>query len=292
MLVDVGAVYEPSRHRYDHHQRDFHDCFSSDFHTRLSSAGLVYKHFGHDLLAQTIANFQPGISPSEESASLVEKAYWKVYKSFIEHIDANDNGIAVVEDGAALKYHVSTTLADRVGRLNLGWNEVIEGGDEEGEQGRRFLLAMSIASAAFLDEVYGLACRWWPARRIVEEALEESRASSSPAIVVLPQYCPWTQHLFALEEEKPIEQKVLYVVYPDRSDGWRLQAVPVSEHSFTSRKALPGPWRGLREQVLSDVTGIPGCIFVHAGGFIGGHRTKEGALEMAQKALSFGSETN
>lgn len=153
MLVDVGAVYDPSRHRYDHHQREFHDSFSSDFHTRLSSAGLIYKHFGRDLLAQTIATFQPDASPSEESASLVEKAYWKVYKSFIEHIDANDNGIAVVEDGSALKYHVSTTLADRVGRLNLGWNEVVEGGDEEGEQERRFLLAMSITSAAFLDEV-------------------------------------------------------------------------------------------------------------------------------------------
>lgn len=37
---------------------------------------------------------------------------------------------------------------------------------------------------------------------------------------------------------------------------------------------------------LSDLTGIPGCIFVHAGGFIGGNDTKEGVMAMARKALA------
>jgi uncharacterized UPF0160 family protein len=34
------------------------------------------------------------------------------------------------------------------------------------------------------------------------------------------------------------------------------------------------------------MTGIPGCIFVHANGFIGGNKTKEGALAMARAALA------
>lgn len=29
-------------------------------------------------------------------------------------------------------------------------------------------------------------------------------------------------------------------------------------------------WRGFRDQALSDLSGIPGCIFVHQAGFIGG----------------------
>lgn len=45
-------------------------------------------------------------------------------------------------------------------------------------------------------------------------------------------------------------------------------------------------WRGIRDQALSDLSGIPGCIFVHAGGFIGGNASKEGALQMATKALA------
>jgi uncharacterized UPF0160 family protein len=54
-----------------------------------------------------------------------------------------------------------------------------------------------------------------------------------------------------------------------------------------SRKALPEPWRGIRDDELSKLSGIAGCIFVHASGFIGGNHSKEGALEMAVKSLSF-----
>ena len=51
------------------------------------------------------------------------------------------------------------------------------------------------------------------------------------------------------------------------------------------RLSLPQDWRGLREDELSKVSGITDCIFVHMGGFIGGNKTKNGALEMAVKAL-------
>ena len=44
-VVDVGGVYEPRRHRFDHHQKGFHQVFGHGFHTKLSSAGLVYKVF-------------------------------------------------------------------------------------------------------------------------------------------------------------------------------------------------------------------------------------------------------
>ena len=41
-----------------------------------------------------------------------------------------------------------------------------------------------------------------------------------------------------------------------------MQAVSESEGSFTSRLPLPVEWRGLRDQALSDVADIPGCVFV------------------------------
>lgn len=42
-VLDVGGVYDPSRDRYDHHQKGFDDVFGHGFSTKLSSAGLVYK---------------------------------------------------------------------------------------------------------------------------------------------------------------------------------------------------------------------------------------------------------
>ena len=55
---------------------------------------------------------------------------------------------------------------------------------------------------------------------------------------------------------------------------------------LTCRLPLPEPWRGLRDEALDQVSGIPGCIFVHTSGFIGGHHTREGALSMARATLA------
>lgn len=54
---------------------------------------------------------------------------------------------------------------------------------------------------------------------------------------------------------------------------------------------MPEAWRGLRDEALSELAGIPGCVFVHASGFIGGHRTRDGALQMARRALELGGGT-
>lgn len=54
---------------------------------------------------------------------------------------------------------------------------------------------------------------------------------------------------------------------------------------FESRKALPSQWRGMRDEELSRESGIPGGVFVHMSGFIGGNQTYDGALSMAKAAL-------
>ena len=75
------------------------------------------------------------------------------------------------------------------------------------------------------------------------------------------------------------------LVQDERSKSWRVQAVAVSPDRFESRKALPAQWRGLRDDELSRVSGIPDCVFVHMSGFIGGNRNFEGAVAMAKAAL-------
>ena len=59
----------------------------------------------------------------------------------------------------------------------------------------------------------------------------------------------------------------------------------MSPDKFESRKPLPSQWRGLRDDELSTVAGIPGCVFVHMSGFIGGNQSYQGALSMAKDAL-------
>ena len=42
----------------------------------------------------------------------------------------------------------------------------------------------------------------------------------------------------------------------------------ISPARFESRKPLPYLWRGLENDRLSEVAGIPGCTFVYMSGFI------------------------
>lgn len=51
VVIDVGGVYDPAIQRFDHHQRGFTEVFGHGFNTKLSSAGLVYKHYGQEIIA-------------------------------------------------------------------------------------------------------------------------------------------------------------------------------------------------------------------------------------------------
>merc|ERR1719316_2540337 len=47
ITVDVGGTYDTEKHRYDHHQGTFKTTYSDKYEGfKLSSAGLVFKHFG------------------------------------------------------------------------------------------------------------------------------------------------------------------------------------------------------------------------------------------------------
>jgi uncharacterized UPF0160 family protein len=275
IVVDVGAKYDPASNRYDHHQREFTGTLD-DYTTKLSSAGLVYKHFGKDVLRQVLKKSDDDVVSEE----LVDICYTKLYTGFMEHIDAIDNGISV-SDGDP-KYHVSTTLSSRVGNLNLQWNDEDQSAEATNE---RFVRAMYLTCSEFLEKADYLSNAWWPARSIVRQSLDKRfDVHPSGRVIVLEQYCPWKEHLFDLEKEIGCEP-ILYALYGDTGGAYRIQAVPVNPQSFQSRKKLPAEWCGLRDDVLSDKTGIPGGIFIHAGGFIGGHSTKEGALAMTAQAL-------
>ncbi len=96
---------------------------------------------------------------------------------------------------------------------------------------------------------------------------------------------PWKSHLYAIEKELSIENQIKYVLYADNSNNWRIQCVPISEHSFTNRLSILDEWKGLRDQELSDKAQIPDCVFVHASGFIGGAKSYESVLQMAKRCL-------
>ncbi|KAL0725033.1 hypothetical protein Bca4012_039632 [Brassica carinata] len=212
-VLDVGGVYDPDHDRYDHHQKGFQEVFGHGFNTKLSSAGLVYKHFGKEIIAKELN--------VDQDHPDVLRLFLAVYKSFMEAIDAVDNGINRYDTDQPPKYVNNTHLSSRVGRLNLDWIDPDQSQEKENEA---FQLAMALAGKEFLED--------------------------------------------------------------ERAKQWRVQAVAVAPDRFENRKALPEQWRGLRDEELSKAAEIPGCVFVHMSGFIGGNQSYDGALSMARTALT------
>ncbi|KAL8942663.1 MAG: hypothetical protein Q9211_001309, partial [Gyalolechia sp. 1 TL-2023] len=176
-VVDVGGEYDPSTNRYDHHQRTFNTTFPNRS-TKLSSAGLVYMHFGKSIIAH-----HTGLDPAAEETSLL---YRKLYTEFIEAIDANDNGISVYSPSETAnltkRFNDSgITLSSLVSDLNNDFsisappNEGTETATTDGvssstsqaDEDSRFLAASELMGKSFLRKLTAYHSQWLPARSTV-----------------------------------------------------------------------------------------------------------------------------
>lgn len=294
VVVDVGGEYDDSKRRYDHHQRGF-DVVFPGHNTKLSSAGLVYLHFGKEIITAVT-----GVQGQDR-----DLLFEKIYTDFVEAFDANDNGVNVIAPKDLEKAGLEKKFEDRgfsiasvVNRYNYGVRSAIDQAEptdpaaKQASEDARFEKASLFVGDQFFIELTDRANSWLPARHQVKTAYE-ARLQYDPQgrILVLPEGMPWADHLYSLEKEAPLPEgvapQVLYVLFPeDQPDGkWRIRAVSKENGGFENRKDLPDAWKGVRDEQLDQVSGIPGCVFVHAAGFIGGHKGFDGALAMAQKAL-------
>ncbi|KAL6581503.1 hypothetical protein OROMI_007426 [Orobanche minor] len=230
------------------------------------------QHFGMEIIAKELQ--------LDEGHPDVHRLFLAVYKSFMEANDAIDKGINRYETDQPPIYVNNTHSSSRVGRFNLDCIEPDQSPEKEKEAFHR---TMALAGGEFLDSVRFHVKSWLPARSIVMECVSaRQKYDPSGEIMVLDRFCPWKLHLFELEQEMNIEPLIKYVLYQIRRQEQRLESAP---DSFESRKPLPSQWRGLRDDELSKESGIPGGVFVHMSGFIGGNQTYEGALAMAKAPL-------
>lgn len=278
IVVDVGGQYDGTKF-FDHHQRGFEEVFGEvnglNFKTKLSSAGLVYKHFGKEAIGQIL---------NTQDDSVKDLLYSKVYADFIEALDANDNGInKYAEKDLKERFKdKSISLPSIVANLNPFWTE----SDTPADFDRQFLVASELMGNAFKNVVRSLGVSWLPAKNVVEKSFA-SRFDVDPSgkVLILEQFVPWKEHLYTIEKENGKQGEILYVLFADSGSNWRISTVPITSTSFENRKPLPEAWRGLRDDALSEATGVPGCVFIHAAGFIGGAKTQEAVLKLAKMSL-------
>lgn len=234
VVVDIGMQYNSSLLRFDHHQPDFHHTFESR-PTLLSSAGLIYRHFGHQLL--------PILSPSllPDDLSFLFK---RTYCALIESVDGTDNGVP--RCSGEVNFRDYTSISTEINRMNV---KSLRFEDEVFEE------AMDLARNTLTKVVGYIRDNELPAKKLVESAFENRKQyHKSGGILVLQRSCPWK---VGVEELNWRRVQVMYVVSPSQGKWEVVRTVQErggdSVQNYDNCRRLPGVL-SLRRDLASGVT--------------------------------------
>jgi len=247
LVVDVGFKYDPGIDRFDHHQPGGAGVRENGI--QYASFGLVWKKYGEKL------------AQGKEEAELIEHF-------LVEPLDAHDNGMPIAE----YKYENlrEYTLVDFL------YSYLPKSGAFKEELDQTFLKVVDIAKELILREIVRAKEDVKSGKEVeaIYKSIEDKR------IILMDHEYNWFRVLMKFPEPT-------YVVYP-RNDGvsWGVRCVPASSKVYgLFRKKLPEPWGGKTGEELQKISGVNEALFVHRGLFMASAKTKEGAMELAKKAL-------
>lgn len=112
------------------------------FPHRLSSAGLIYAHYGMEVISEILSKRNFVVT-----TDCLHHLFLIVYEGFVEELDAIDNGVPMYPEGKP-RYRIGTHLSARVHRLNPEWNATaLESTDE------LFVKAIDMVGKEFTERV-------------------------------------------------------------------------------------------------------------------------------------------
>jgi len=163
IVIDVGGEYNPSRGRFDHHQRG--GAGERENGIPYSSFGLIWQKYGLEICLG-----------NQEVADAVDAG-------LVSTIDAIDCGHV-----EGLPQGIS--LSQTIGMFNPTWQE-------DGDFDAAFDEAVDFASRV-LTRFIASARGGISAKAIVAKAIEDAE---DPRVIVLAQYTPWKRTVQALSED-------------------------------------------------------------------------------------------
>lgn len=252
LLNTLDIVYDVGGGEFDHHGPDkvYRD---NDNATPYASSGLIWRKFG----SEVIKFKYPHLNEDE-----VENLFNYIDRIFIEGVDALDNGIWIDKTEIPL-FHVSNIVE----KFNPNWNS----NKNEDEAFNEAVDFVSVILRNSLEHRISVLA----AKNNVIEAFNKRPRKE---ILFLETYCPYGYTLKDID----VNNEVLYVIYP-KGPNFAIQAVRNEDNE--DKKKLPLPWAGLTDEKLSEVTGVPGCIFCHTGRFIAVANSLDGIMALAKLAI-------
>jgi uncharacterized UPF0160 family protein len=251
-VLDVGRISDPEKKRFDHHQ--IGGAGKRENGIQYASFGLIWKAYGEK------------ITGSREVAA-------KVDSSLVQLVDAGDNGQDVVTPNFPNVFPY--TINGVVDLFRPTWKE-------EENWDKTFFEAVDLAVWVITRQV-----------KITQDALEGEKFvinayqnSPNKQLIVLDESHDFGREI-VMNTLVNFPEPIYAVLYRAERTGtsWQVLAIRKDPATFMSRKSLPSSWCGKDGAQLEEATGVKGSQFCHRSGFMCLASTKEGALELAQKAL-------
>lgn len=247
IVFDVGGMYDPATHRYDHHQVGRAGARTNTI--PYAACGLIWKHFGKALCT------------TDEVWTIVDE-------DLVQGVDAIDNGTSLYTlNELNVKPFSIGSVVDCF--LPTSEDATPEEFDAQFVKAAEFMVFVlestihraesKISSKAAIAEVYNSAM--------------------DKQIIICEKYIPGAKKLLSIYDEP------IFVIYPDQNSRWRVEGVRIDPNDFPIRKDLPTSWAGLRDADFQNQSGVADATFCHPGLFTAGAETKSGAVELAKKAL-------
>lgn len=247
-VVDVGGVYDVSRNRFDHHQKEGAGSRSNG--VPFASIGLVWKTYGQELCG------------SQEIATILDE-------KIIQAIDADDNAVETYKN-TLIDVEV-ITIQKFFYTFRPTWKEDRDTFD------KAFLELVVLAQKFILRKIRVETDK----QEAEKEVIKAYERAEDKRIVVMEKQYPAKEFLITKTEP-------LYIVGPDATGTrWGVKTVEKNKDGFESRKDLPVAWGGLNNEDLQRVTGVPDAIFCHNALFLATAASKQGALELARLAVEY-----
>ena len=273
IVVDVGKVLNPENRQFDHNQEKCVDTYNEHWTIPLSSCGLIFKHYGENIIQKKIGEIGKSIVLDDNQ---VRKIKNKLYSMFIANIDANDTGVPYIKKNldcdSVCNYRYQVTFGDIISKMNH--KRVF---DHE-TQYQRFMDAVGVA-----QEVFNLYLTRFVQNELefAKELLQFEPIFNSPRdcleILIIDKNFKIRELLFKMDPK----QTVKYIIAPRGKNGWQIWTVNKPGKRFDILAPIVS--EADAKVVLGDRASD--LVFVHANQFIAGFKTQSAAVCVAKHSL-------
>lgn len=259
VALDVGGVYDNTKLRYDHHQKDFLDVHEGTS-IKLAACGLIWRHYGTCL----ITKLHPELDVEQ-----VKSLWQSADETICCPVDMQDNGQNTFKvEGAEAQ---ALTISMMVSSFNQ--QDIYSPAQDEA-----FLRVVEILKEYVLNFLRAGANKL----QLLKEAEEAVKAQLGSKVLVLDKFLPYREAVLKANAEG---QDFCLVTYPAKNQ-WNVQTIPFDDSEanyYSQRVSFPKRVWGLTgpDAAKEQLGGCP-LVFCHKTGFLAA--IKADSADAARKA--------